>query len=318
MTSYAIALGSNVGDRRKHLVDAHRDLGEQFDVVAVSPIYETEPVGGPDQDPFLNAVIVVETDRGAHDVLAVCHQIEERHGRERKVKWGPRTLDLDVIATDGPAVSTERLTVPHPRAVDREFVLRPLAAVWADAPVGGGGLTARAALASVDGQEVDELVRDWVPPVSRMRGNVLVVAQFALLIVTAMAFAYDGTLPEGEISFLRAIGATVAFLGLIFAFIASRRLGGAMTPSPLPLPDADLVISGPYRFVRHPIYGGLTMFMLGTALFLDSAVGFFAALLLLPFFLVKAGFEERRLRMHHAGYRAYMAVVTRRLIPFVV
>lgn len=318
MTKYAIGLGSNVGDRWKHLVDAHSGLDEQFDVLAVSPIYETEPVGGPDQDPFLNAVVIVETDRAAHDVLGVCHEIEERHGRERKVEWGPRTLDLDVIATDGPAVSTERLTVPHPRAVDREFVLRPLAAVWSEAPVGGGGLTARAALASVEGQVVDELVGDWVPPVSRLRGNVLMVAQFALLVVVALALAYDGTLPEGEISFLRVIGATLAFLGLVFAFIASRRLGRAMTPSPHPLPDADLVISGPYRFVRHPIYGGLTMFMLGTALFLDSAVGFFAALLLLPFFLVKARFEERRLRMHHAGYRAYMADVTRRLIPFVV
>lgn len=317
MTKYAIGLGSNVGDRLGHLVDAHRDLGEQFDVVAVSPIYETEPVGGPDQDPFLNAVVVVETDHDAHDVLVVCREIEGRHGRERKVEWGPRTLDLDVIATDGPAVSTERLTVPHPRAVDREFVLRPLATVWADAPV-GEGLTAQAALASVDDQEVDELERDWVPPVSRVRGNVLVSAQFALLVVIALAFAYDGTLPEGRVTALRVIGAAVAFFGLVFAFIASRRLGGAMTPSPHPLPDADLVISGPYRFVRHPIYGGLTMFMLGTALFLSSVVGLFAALFLLPFFFLKAGIEERWLRMHHAGYRAYMAVVTRRLIPFVV
>jgi len=317
VTKYAIGLGSNVGDRWKHLVDAHRDLGVQFDVVAVSPLYETEPVGGPDQDPFLNAVVIVETDHGAHEVLGICHEIEQRHGRERKVEWGPRTLDLDVISTDGPAVSTERLTVPHPRAADREFVLRPLATVWPDAPV-ADGLTARAALASVDGQEVDQLERDWVPPVSRLLGSVLVAAQFALLVVVALAFAYDGSLPEGRVTFLRVIGATVGFFGLIFAFIASRRLGGAMTPSPHPLPDADLVISGPYRFVRHPIYGGLTMFMLGTALFLGSAVGFFTAMLLFPFFLLKAGIEERWLRMHHAGYRAYMAVVTRRLIPFVV
>lgn len=317
MTRYALGLGSNVGDRWKHLVDAHRDLSEQFDVVAVSPIYETEPVGGPEQDPFLNAVVVVESDHDAHGVLGVCHEIEERHGRERTVEWGPRTLDLDIIATDGPAVSSERLTVPHPRAIDREFVLRPLATVWSDAPV-GGGLTARAALASVEGQEVDELESDWVPPVSRLRGNVLVAAQFALLVMIAMAFAYDGTLPEGRVTLLRVIGAIVAFFGLIFAFIGSRRLGSAMTPSPHPLPDADLVVSGPYRFVRHPIYGGLTMFMLGTALFLDSAVGFFAALLLVPFFLFKASIEERWLRMHHAGYRAYRAAVTRRLIPFVI
>jgi protein-S-isoprenylcysteine O-methyltransferase Ste14 len=139
-----------------------------------------------------------------------------------------------------------------------------------------------------------------------------------LLIAVALAFAYDGTLPEGEVTVIRVLGAAVAFFGVVFAFIASRRLGGSMTPSPEPRPDGELVIMGPYRLVRHPIYGGLTLFMLGTALFLDSAVGFSAALLLIPFFLFKSAYEERRLRMRFAGYRAYMAVVTRRLIPFVV
>lgn len=315
MTRYAIGLGSNLGDRLQHLVDAHAALGKHFEVTAVSPIYETSPVGGPDQDPFLNAVILIETGRPAPEVLDVCQDIEGRHGRQRKVRWGPRTLDLDIVAADT-AHRDDRLTIPHPRAAEREFVLRPLSDVWPEAPV-GDGLIAAHALGRLEDQGVDRLAGDWIPPVSRRKAGVLLAGQFALILVIAVALAYDGTLPEGEVTVIRVVGAVLAFIGGILAFIASRRLGVA-TASPIPRPEAELVMTGPYRFARHPIYGGLSLFMMGTSLVLDSLVGFAVAALLIPYFLLKASYEERHLRMRFSGYLLYKQTVHRWLIPFVV
>lgn len=318
MTRYAVAMGSNLGDRLNHLVGAGREMADRLGNPVLSGIYETEPVGGPDhQDPFLNAVALVETDLGPLDVLDVLQDIENSHNRDRKVRWGPRTLDLDIVATDGPPVTSDRLTVPHPRAAEREFVLRPLNDVWPEAPV-GGSLDASSALAGVGDQGVDRLSMEWMPPVSRAKANALLAGQFTLIIGVALALAYDGTLPEGDVSLVRVAGGAIAFLGAILAFIASRRLGTSMTASPIPKPEAVLVVAGPYRYARHPIYGGLSLFMMGTALVLDSLVGFAFAALLVPYFMFKAGFEENQLRMRFAGYLAYKQVVPRRLIPFVV
>lgn len=161
MTRFAIGLGSNLGDRRAHLTAACRDLEEQFGDLVVSALYETAPVGGPEQGPFLNAVVVVETDVSPFAVLEVCQQIEQRHKRERQMHWGPRTLDLDIIATDGPPCSEDKLTIPHPRAGQREFVLRPLVDVWPDAEVIPGA-TAKEALDVVDDQGVVLLTSDWL------------------------------------------------------------------------------------------------------------------------------------------------------------
>jgi protein-S-isoprenylcysteine O-methyltransferase Ste14 len=91
-----------------------------------------------------------------------------------------------------------------------------------------------------------------------------------------------------------------------------------MTANPIPKPGASLVMTGPFRFVRHPIYGGVILVLMGTALFLDSLWGLAAAATLIPYFWVKSSFEEGQLRMRHAGYRTYMRVVHRRLIPFVI
>lgn len=128
-------------------------------------MYETDPVGGPDQGPFLNAVAVARTEMEPLDLLDACHEIEQRHQRTRDVRWGPRTLDLDILATDGPPQVDDRLTIPHPRAIEREFVLRPLADVWPDACV-GDGLTASEALARVSDQGVRLVAEDWLPPVA--------------------------------------------------------------------------------------------------------------------------------------------------------
>lgn len=317
MTRYAIGLGSNLGDRLQHLIAATRELTERLGALEVSPLYETAPVGGPAQDPFLNAVATVDTEAGPQAVLDVCQTIELQHGRERKVRWGPRTLDLDIVASDGTPVSTDRLTIPHPRVTEREFVLRPLADVWPEAPV-EDGLTAKEALDALPDQGVDRLEKDWIPPVSRWKSHVFLAAQFLLFLGVALALAYDGTLPEGGVSLIRMLGAAVAFVGLILAFVASRRLGPALAAPPIPRPGAELVTTGPYRLARHPIYGGIVLFMLGTALVVDSVTGFVVAALLMPFFMVKARYEEKHLRMRYPGYLAYRQAVPRWLIPFVL
>lgn len=316
MTRYAVGLGSNVGDRLQHLAASADELRRHFGEVTLAALYETEPVGGPEQDPFLNSVAVFVSEMSPHRVLDTLHEIEQAHDRERTVRWGPRTLDLDLVSADVPPIRDQRLTLPHPRAAEREFVLRPLADVWPEADV--GGVTAEQALARVEPADVDFLSDDWLPPVSRWKPRVLLITQFALFLVVAVALAYDGTLPDGGRAVTRAVGAGVAFVGAGLAFVASRRLGGAMTASPVPKEGADLVMTGPYRFARHPIYGGLSLILMGTALVLDSIVGFSVAALLIPFFLVKARFEERQLRMRFAEYRAYRQTVHRRLIPFLI
>lgn len=317
MTRYGIGLGSNLGDRLQNLIAACEELSERLGDLQVSPVYETEPVGGPVQDPFLNAVAIVDTDLDPFQVLDVCQEIELNHGRERKVRWGPRTLDLDIVVTDGPPLADERLTIPHPRAAEREFVLRPLFDLWPDAHL-GPGLTATMALDTVADQGVDRLAHDWLPPVSRWKSQAFLAVQFGLFLAVAIALAYDGTLPDGEVGVTRLLGAAIAFAGLILAFVASRRLGPALAAPPIPRPGAELVTSGPYRLARHPIYGGITMFMLGTALVVDSLVGLAVSALLLPFFLVKARYEEKQLRMRYPGYLGYRQTVPRRIIPFVV
>ena len=122
-----IALGSNLGDRRDHLDHALLRLADHGAILGGSPIYETDPVGGPDgQDAYLNAVVRLETDLEPHALLAGMLAIEAQRGRTRDVRWEARTLDLDLIWYDGRTVDTEGLEVPHPRTRERPFVLAPL------------------------------------------------------------------------------------------------------------------------------------------------------------------------------------------------
>jgi 2-amino-4-hydroxy-6-hydroxymethyldihydropteridine diphosphokinase len=119
-----ISLGSNVGDRRGYLAGAVAALP---DVVAVSPVYETDPVGGPEgQRPFLNCVVELRTTLSPHDLLAVAHRAEAAAARVRTERWGPRTLDVDVLLVGDERVDDVELTVPHPRMWERDFVLVPL------------------------------------------------------------------------------------------------------------------------------------------------------------------------------------------------
>src|SRR6478735_4240732 len=136
-----LGLGSNVGDRMGHLqyaVDTF-DQHEDFDVLGVSPVYETEPVGGPDQGPYLNAVVKIATLLDPRDLLTGAHELEDVRGRERTEHWGPRTLDVDILTFQSFFVQTSALTLPHPRAHERAFVLAPWYDLDPDAELPGKG-----------------------------------------------------------------------------------------------------------------------------------------------------------------------------------
>ena len=137
----AVGLGSNLGDRRTLLAEAVQGLAAGAGtVVAVSCLYETEPIGGPRQGPYLNAVVVIDTTLGPRPLLELCLRLEQEAGRVRRVRWEARGLDVDVLLYDGIAVSEPGLTVPHPRMRERRFVLEPLVEVWPGAafPDGAG------------------------------------------------------------------------------------------------------------------------------------------------------------------------------------
>jgi len=123
-----VGLGSNLGDRRALLRSSVDGLAAAGDVVGVSPLYETEPVGGPGgQGPYLNVVVELSTGDTPRQLLERCRALEEAAGRVRTVRWGPRTLDADVLWVQGCEVDEPDLTVPHPRLWERRFVVAPLA-----------------------------------------------------------------------------------------------------------------------------------------------------------------------------------------------
>jgi 2-amino-4-hydroxy-6-hydroxymethyldihydropteridine diphosphokinase len=124
MTRVFLGLGSNQGDRWKLLREAVASLP---DVVAVSPVYETDPVGGPSgQDPYLNCVVELATALPPRQLLGICHRLETAAERVRHERWGPRTLDVDILLVDGVTVGDADLQIPHPRMRERRFVLEPL------------------------------------------------------------------------------------------------------------------------------------------------------------------------------------------------
>jgi len=313
---YAVALGANLGDRLAALRLAVEEIAGLGALGAVSRLYETAPVGGPEQPPFLNAAVVLDSDLAPRALLKALHGIEAGAGRERGERWGARTLDLDIVAADGEPVGDESLTIPHARAAEREFVLRPLVDVWPDAPV-GPGLEARSALDGLAPQGVDEVAVRWVERREPRLGLIFVTAQFIWLLLTALALYEGGALPEGDADPIRLAGAVAAFLGGGLAFVSMRRLGPAATALPAPRKGGALVATGPYRHARHPAYGGVFLFLAGTALIVDSLLGLVMSLALLPFFYAKSEYEERLLRIRYPGYRAYRENVPRRFIPFV-
>ena len=127
-------------------------------MVGVSGLYETAPVGGPEQDDYLNQVVEIATTLGPHDLLDAVHRVEAALGRERLVRWGPRTLDLDILWYDLTSVAEPDLEVPHPRMEERRFVLEPLAELAPDLVL-PSGRTAAQALERVLDQDVRRLFR---------------------------------------------------------------------------------------------------------------------------------------------------------------
>jgi 2-amino-4-hydroxy-6-hydroxymethyldihydropteridine diphosphokinase len=124
-----LGIGSNLGNRLGYLqlaVDA-LDAADDVRVVGVSSVYETAPVGGPAQPEYLNAVVALETSRSARALLELAHEIEAEGERVRDVRWGPRTLDVDILLVGDDRVDEPDLVVPHPRMAERAFVVVPLA-----------------------------------------------------------------------------------------------------------------------------------------------------------------------------------------------
>jgi 2-amino-4-hydroxy-6-hydroxymethyldihydropteridine diphosphokinase len=163
MTRAVIALGANLGDRGSTLRAAATAIAALPGVRPVASSHEVESVAvtldGPDtaKPRYRNAVVVVDTDLGPDELLDALHGIEDEHGRTREVRWGDRTLDLDVIAIDDRHIDSATLTVPHPRAHERAFVLAP----WVDADPeavlpGHGPVAALLAAVGDDTERVDE------------------------------------------------------------------------------------------------------------------------------------------------------------------
>lgn len=156
-----LALGSNLGERRGTLSVAVADLVDRPEVrlVDVSPVISTKPVGGPEGQPdFLNMVIAVDTTLEPLELLAHCQSVEQAHHRERLVHWGPRTLDVDVITYGDFTSDDPLLTIPHPRAAERAFVLYPWSLMDPSATLGGESVSdLAAAAADMDGIEHAEM-----------------------------------------------------------------------------------------------------------------------------------------------------------------
>jgi 2-amino-4-hydroxy-6-hydroxymethyldihydropteridine diphosphokinase len=134
-----IALGSNLGDRELNIDSAVAEISKIIEVTHLSTNHETDPVGGPDQPKYLNAVLIAESLLAPDELLKALLAIESRLGRVREIHWGPRTIDLDLIIVDDEKIDSPDLVLPHPRAHERRFVLEPWAEIDPDAVLPGHG-----------------------------------------------------------------------------------------------------------------------------------------------------------------------------------
>ncbi|NND83723.1 MAG: 2-amino-4-hydroxy-6-hydroxymethyldihydropteridine diphosphokinase, partial [Acidimicrobiia bacterium] len=248
MSTAVIALGSNLGDRRATLRSAVNALSGLGHVAEVSSLYETEPIGGPEQGPYFNAVVVLETDLDPHRLLRDLHGIESAHGRERRTRWEARTLDLDLILFDDVVIDGEGVIVPHPRATERRFVLEPLVEVLPDAEFPDGTRAADALAATLD-QELDRHGHDnWWRHGFASRGGWWVVGQVVGIGAWVVAAVLDRARFEGPA--IATIGTVLFLAGVVLAWMALRGLGRNLTPFPEPMRSSELVRTGIYGKAR--------------------------------------------------------------------
>ena len=135
MSRVFIGIGSNEGDRLGHISRAVKALNATpaLRVLQLAPITETEPVGGPPQDPYLNTAVELDTALTPFDLLRALKEIEQRLGRQPTgERWGPRPIDLDILLYEDQIIDSPELTIPHPRVHERQFVLEPLAQIAPD------------------------------------------------------------------------------------------------------------------------------------------------------------------------------------------
>jgi 2-amino-4-hydroxy-6-hydroxymethyldihydropteridine diphosphokinase len=150
-----LSLGTNIGDREVFLQEAVQLLSqkEKMHIEAVSSIYETDPVGFTEQPPFLNIVLKAKTSFSALEMLGVCMEIENELGRKREIRWGPRTIDLDILLYNHDNIKSENLIIPHPRMKERAFVLIPLAEIDATIEIPDTGMPLEQYLHYLQGRE---------------------------------------------------------------------------------------------------------------------------------------------------------------------
>ena len=313
MARVAIALGSNLGDRLDHLRGGLAGLEALGRIVAVSRLHETEPVGGPEQGRFLNAVAVIETSVAPLDVLARLLEVERSRGRERTVRWGPRTLDLDLIAYEGERLSLPTLEIPHPRAHERGFVLAPLAEVWPEVELANGS-TATEALDVVGSSGIKPWRGAWRTEAPHLGREAVwwVVGQlvlFAVWLAVVVATAEPA-------STVRSVTGGLMIAVAVAVMEASRRaLGRNLTPYPQPRSGATLTSTGIYARVRHPIYTGVVLALAGASVLAGSIAAGIVALGFVVFFTLKSSVEERALAINVAGYSEYREAVRGRFLP---
>ena len=159
-----LGLGSNLGDRLATLQRAIDLLAGEpgISVRRTSRVWETEPVGGPEQPDFLNVVAQIDTALEPHDLLEAVNRVEAALGRTRDIRWGPRTIDIDILLIDGLTIHDERLTVPHPRLHERAFVVMPLLELLPDPVLPN-------ATRILDVRLPDQAVRPAFPPLAVSR-----------------------------------------------------------------------------------------------------------------------------------------------------